>query len=396
MASIYPKKNSPYIWLRYKRGNGLWAGKQTSYRWGNLGEERQAKLLARRQSEIEATRAGLTRASGAAFDAWVLPWLLATYSAASQSATLAIYKRHWRNIQKFLADHDLRAPMHIERKHVVAHLHWRMKSAGRNTAIQEIKFFGAILREACARGLIAQNPYARPGLKRDAAPEKIPWKDAEIAAAARHLDREKSLWMRCAFYCGLYQACRLRQCEIPLGQIRFDLGVIQYPDHLVKGRSGYTQPIDPRFEPILRTLVAEARRKKQHVLCTVPWDASLRLRRTFDRAGLPHLVHHGLRVTWITRAAEQGIPESQAMAFCHHESREVHRIYKKLSAVEIAHVPALMRLPVLSASGVGAGLQPATCDSGVASLSCRKAVRSRVQNRRKSSVARRRNTARDH
>ena len=73
----------------------------------------------------------------------------------------------------------------------------------------------------------------------------------------------------------------------------------------------------------------------------------MRLRKSLDRAKLQGYVHHGLRATWITRAAESGVPESLAMAFCHHGSREVHRVYKRLSVIGLEHVPAMVAIPAL-------------------------------------------------
>lgn len=360
MASIYTKKGSSFFWLRYKDATGRWRGKQTGYRLGNLGDQRQAKLLARKQSEIEAERVTVT---GDAFADWVLPWLIATYGGA-ETTTLDVYSRMWRTLTKFLVAHDISRAAQLERKHVTGYLAWRTVTASRNMAIQEIKMMGMILGEAISRGQCATNPFSKPGLVRDKAADKSVWSDTEIIAAAAHFEKFRSRWMRCAFYFGLYQACRLRQCQVPLAAIRFDLNVIQYPDRLVKGHAGFTQPIDARFRDILHGLVAEARAAGETSLCKVPWDASLRLRQSLNRIGYPHLVHHGLRVTWITRAAENGIPESQAMAFCHHESREVHRIYKKLSSVGIAHVPALMSLPALPGPARAEDEPQATTGSG--------------------------------
>lgn len=308
-----------------------------------MGDVRQARLLARRQSEVEASRADVTR--GGRFDEWVLPWLIDKYGAM-ETTTPEIYKRTWRTVLKFLAARDLATPGHISREHAGEYLRWRTLSAARNTAIGDLKLMAMVMDEAVSRRLCAANPLRRLGLKKDRAKEKIVWADEDIIKAARHFDSVGSHWMRCVFYLGLFQACRLRQCAVPLTAIRLDLGVIQWPGAGVKGGEGYAQPIDDRLRPILTELIAAA---KGPTLCVVPWDASIRLRRSLDRAGLHGLSHHGLRATWITRAAEAGVAESLAMAFCHHSSREVHRVYKKLSSIGLAHVPGLIALPFSSA-----------------------------------------------
>jgi len=366
MASLYHKGDSQFIWLRYLSSERKWKGKPTSYRWANLGDVRQARLLARRQTEAEAAN----RADrGERLDEWVLPWLIEKYGKA-ETSTAGVYKRWWRAIGRYLDETGVATAGQVRRELAGKYLLWRgQHGGGRNSAIAEIKLLAMVIDEAKARGHCHENPLRRLGLKRDKAEEKIVWSDADIIAAAAHFEREKSHWMLCAFYFGLYQAARLRQCQLPLSAIRISAGVIHYPGHLVKGGEGFSQPIDARFVPILKRLVAAA---TGSTICVVPWDASIRLRRSLDRAGLPGLCHHGLRATWITRAAQAGISESQAMAFCHHESREVHRVYKKLSSISIAHVPALMSLPALSAAVDAPAAKP-----GNASASRKSRIRDR-------------------
>ena len=344
MASIYRKGGSEKIWLRYRGKDGKWRGASTKYRWSNLGDVRQAKLMARRQGEIEAERSEPENAHR--LDQWVLPWLIDKYGAM-KTTTPEIYKRTWRTVQKFLAEQKIITADQITREHAGFYLRWRQKSAARNTAIGDLKLLGMVVDEAISRKHCLTNPLRRLGLKKDRSKEKLIWTDDDIRRAAEHFEREKSHWMLCVFYLGLFQACRLRQCAIPVSAIRLDLGVIHWPGERVKGGEGYSQPIDGRFHPILERLMRGA---EEGILCVVPWDASLRLRRSLDRAGLQGLSHHGLRATWITRAAEAGVPESLAMAFCHHASREVHRVYKRLSSVGITHVPALISFPTFSAS----------------------------------------------
>ncbi|GEM_PF-2234856 len=347
MASIYHKGSDPRIWLRYKDERGKWKGKPTSYHWNNIGEVRQANRLAQLASDREAEQCN---SSTAEFSTWVMPWLNVRYGGLNatsqpQTTTLAIYTRSWRMLSRFLKKQNLPVPSLIRRDFIERYMTWRKATAGRNTIIGEIKLMGMVMKEAVTRAHCSENPLTRPGLRKAPAKEKKVWSDEALSKGVRHVMKHGSHWMQCVVFLGIYQACRLRQCAIPLDGIRLDLNVIQYHGSIVKGGKDFAQPIDPRFKPILERLTADARKLGLKTLCEVPWDASLRLRKAFDRAGLEGYSHHGLRVTWITRAAENGVPESQAMAFCHHESVEVHRIYKKLSVLQIAHVPAAMRLP---------------------------------------------------
>lgn len=345
MASVYRKGESDIIWVRYKDAEGKWKGKATGYRWSNAGDVRQAGLVVRRLSEEEAAARAAGSQSDRVLDDWVLPWIIGTYAGGSAN-TLTNYKRLWRTLSKWRKLRNINVAAQIRREHAMEYLQWRMKSAGKNQAISELKFLSMVLKEAKGRGHIAENPLTKLGLKKTPQAEKLLWQDHHLVKAAKYLEKHGKHWMVCAFYFGVYQAARLRQCQVPISAIDFEAGVIHYPAACVKGRTGFSQPIDPRFIPKLQQLVDYAHgHQKDGMLCTLPWDASLQFRHAFDAARLPGLCHHGLRATWITRAASAGVSESLAMAFCHHESREVHRIYKQLTSVAVAHVPALLSLP---------------------------------------------------
>ena len=343
MASIYHKNGSPVIWIRYKNEEDKWKGKPRQYRWNNFGEVRQAKLLARKQTEIEQTRP--RRGSHYDFDAWVVGWLTGKYGGNNRG-TLESYLQTWRPIKRFLDANDLTAPHQIKREFAESYLAARTKKVCRNTAIRDIKIFGMILEEALRREYITANPLRRLGLKRAPAKHKDVWEDDEIWKVAEALVKTPR-WMRCTFFFGLYQACRLRQCQLDLSAVDFSRNTICYPASLMKTAVDFAQPIDPRFAPILKRLVAEAGRAGDTKLCTVPWDASLKYRAMFKRLKLTHLCHHGLRATWITRAAINGVKETEAMAFVFHSSREVHGVYRRLISIPTAHVPAAVSLPAI-------------------------------------------------
>jgi integrase len=391
MASIYTKNGSKLIWIRYKDAAGVWRGKPSGYSTENFGERRQAELLARRQSEIEKTRA---QNVGAAFEDWVLPWIVMKYGGTQN--TLNAYRGHWQKLAKFCAHADIHFAPQIRREFAQQYLAWRTDEtggAGRNTAIQEIKFMGMVLEEGIPRGFCDTNPLRKLGMKKDRSLGKELWTDEQIRVVQAHIEKTKTLWQRVTFYFGLYQACRLRQCQVPLAGIRLNIGTIQYPDVVVKGGEAYSQPIDPRFLPILEELLHTAKKANMKRLCDVKWDASLIWRTTLDRCGFQHISHHGLRATWITRAAESDVPEGLAMAFCHHSNAEVHRVYKKISVSAIAHIPASVPLPSFGALLPGRraeGAPPAMPDNvGSASVSQTPLRnRDRVRNRRRFANAR--------
>ena len=184
MASIYHKNDSPYIWIRYKNEANKWKGKPTKYRWENFGEVRQAKLLARKQTEIEQTRA--PRGSHQDFDVWVVSWLTSKYGGTNRR-TFESYLQTWRPLKGYLAANGLTSPHQIRREFAESYLTARTKKTSRNTAIRDIKIFGMILEEAMQREFITMNPMRRLGLKRAPAKHKEVWKDEEIQKVAAAL-----------------------------------------------------------------------------------------------------------------------------------------------------------------------------------------------------------------
>ena len=223
-------------------------------------------------------------------------------------------------------------------------LEWRKeKGGGRNTAIAEIKAMGTILDEAVARGYMTANPFRKLGFKQEEQKRKMPWtlQQVEVAVAAAE-EVERFGWLHVVLLLGRYQAIRLNQCQAPLVDVDLRRRIIHYPDSLVKGGKGYSQPIDPEFYPILCEIVEYRRKLGKSTLCDLPLCSSVLIRRFLDGlserdgdSGFKLLCHHGLRATWITQAALAGIPETLAKRFVNHASSEVHAIYQRITADDL-------------------------------------------------------------
>jgi hypothetical protein len=104
----------------------------------------------------------------------------------------------------------------------------------------------------------------------------------------------------------------------------------------------------------LRAIVIMRQSQGAATLCDVPVVA-LEWRRFLDSLGLPELSHHGLRATYITRAALAGVPMSLVMKFVNHASTEVHRIYQVIGVDDLRSIHELIKLPLTN------GLTAATC-----------------------------------
>jgi integrase len=335
MASTYLRKDSPFIWISYKSVSGLWKNTNTGYRQDNIGDRKQAEKLAKRKSLEEMANKPST-VGGHGWEVWVVPWINERWGNRTNRTPLLYTNYFWRWLQYF-KEIEIPQPSALRREHVTGYLDWRKKRGGeRNTAIHEIKFLGMLMDEAVNRGYATVNPARRLHIEKTAPKEKVPWSELEIEQVENALtERDNYGWMHVTFLMGLYQAVRLRQAQIPSSCIDFRRRIIAYPADRVKGGKSYSQPIDPDFFPILQGLVEHRKLIGSPLLCEIPLLASVEWRSFLDELGLKHLVHHGLRATWITRAALSGTPESLAKRFVNHASSQIHVIYQKITADDL-------------------------------------------------------------
>ena len=346
MASTYRRKDSPFIWLKYKAPSGAWKNKNSGYRWDNIGDRQQAERLAKKLSLEEMSIKPIKPMGG--WD-WVVPWIGTKWGNVSEpNSTANRYGKYFQRWLKFFEERDIPTLSAFRREHIDEYLVWRKNHKGnRNTGIHEIKFLAQVLDEALNRGFIHQNPARKLRLAKDDPAEKLPWSDHEIAAVETALEqRDRFGWMHVTFLMGYYQAVRLRQSQIPLSCIDLKRQIIEYPSASVKrfrggSKKGYSQPIYPEFYPLLQEIITHRKRIDKSTLCDIPdhnngeTPASVQWREFLDTLGFRHLCHHGLRATWITQAALRGIPETLAKRFVNHASSQVHEIYQKITATDL-------------------------------------------------------------
>jgi integrase len=112
---------------------------------------------------------------------------------------------------------------------------------------------------------------------------------------------------------------------------------------VIKGGRPRSQPIDPKFLPILSEIVEHRRKLNKTTLSDLPLLSGVEMRRFLDGlidkdARFSELSYHGLRTAWITRAAssEGKITETFAKRFVDHASTEIHEIYQRISATDLS------------------------------------------------------------
>lgn len=346
-VTVYPKAGRPVWYAAFpcpRSGKRIF--RATEFRRDDPAGERKAWDWARAQ----AREGLLARKEGGRCEwgNWVEPWLRLKYRKQNSSLTNAL--NWWSWVSLYLREQGCATPRALDRDLVMGYIPWRLaleKRNGRrvcfNSALQEVKFLGRVMREAILRKFAEVNPAEKLGLKKDKAPEKPEISDAEVAlirgrlaVLEGHLPLAER-WMSVSFEIALHQGCRAKATQIPMERIDLEAGTIRFHE---KRDQVFTVPIHPELRPLLEALRAEG----AVVTCRLPkgsairWTKFFKGRREPDRSltpFLPHLCFHCTRVTVITRLARAGVPIQQAMAYVHHASELIHRIYQRLKAEDL-------------------------------------------------------------
>lgn len=349
MASTYTRPDSPFIHIRQKI-DGKWKSQRTGYRKDKPREVEHAEKLATRLGEEERKEHATFRNDH--WDDWVDRWLVDHYGR-EHSQTFTVYTRYWRRLRPWLIGERITAPRQLTFNICMRYkLDREKQGVGVNTVIHELKFLGVVMNEAIRRELATHNPCVKMGLKRTPQKRKEAWTEEQVRKVADKI-HTKPDWMLATFILGLYQAARLRQCEVPLSDIDLERRRIVYwktleGRPLTKGNKPFAQPIAASALPLLRDLIDRRKAGGHKTLCDMPTTPSLLWRQFLDSlGGCEDISHHGLRATWITRAAlsREKISREEAKRFVNHGSTAIHEIYQRLNADDVAHVADALHLP---------------------------------------------------
>jgi hypothetical protein len=290
-------------------------------------------------------------AGGSEWGQWVDDWLHLRYRTQASSLTNAL--NWWSWLSLWLREVGCNTPRALDRSMVMRYPQWRTaqrKRSGKrvsfNSAIQEIKLLARIMDEAIARGFAEKNPAARMGLKKDPPPEKPELTDGAVEIVRRELDRlEGALplrerWRSIAFEVALHTGCRHGETEVPFDLVDWAGNTMRFRDS--KHNKFYTIPIHPGLRALLDRLRAEGATRTVALpvkrISSQTWSRFFkRLGRKYaDRPEMQGLCFHSTRVTVITRFARDGVPIQQAMAYVHHGSELIHKIYQRLRPADVA------------------------------------------------------------
>jgi len=220
MASIYKKQNSPFWFIQFIDSDGTRRNKSTGLRADNPAETVKARTLRAQLEAKELNRHAGESISGGGWDTWV-PQYLERHCESPR--TLERYSGTWSWLAFWLQEMRYHSPRAITYRNALEYLDWRTnykkktgKTAGRNTAIMELKLLAMIMGEAVRLGHADANPLVSLKLRRDKAAKKPELTDKEISEIREALTTEPE-WMQIAFDIALHTGCRLREsaCVAP-------------------------------------------------------------------------------------------------------------------------------------------------------------------------------------
>jgi integrase len=343
MASIYRKKGSPFWFIQYIDSEGVRRNKSTELRADSPAETVKARAMRASMEAKELTRSGGPLDEGG-WDAWVTQFL---ERHCESPRTLERYRDAWKWLAFWLQDRRYHSPRAITYRNALEYIEWRTgykkksgRTAGRNTAIFELKTFAMIMGEAVRLGHANANPLVSLKLKRDMPAKKPELSDKDIGEIREALKAEPE-WMRNAFEIALHTGCRLRETRIPLSCVDFAEDKITFPSPKGGESRAFSVPMPSALRPLLERLL----KAKQKFTVEFPFQPSRRWQQFFIKIKKAHLCFHCLRVTYVNRLRRAGVPREAAMRLVNHSSELIHQIYQRERVEDVAQWRDAVRFP---------------------------------------------------
>jgi integrase len=337
MACLYPKKRSPFWYVKYTDRTGRVRNQSTGLRVDSAADTEKANLLRAEMEVAERSRAVVT-ATG---DGWefALPFLRQRCAGAGKARTRERYEACWRQVSHWLTLNHVHGPSQVTHRHLEEYLRWRSSqvkpSSGRkvswNCAMLDIAPWSLVMQKAVWLGIIKANPLLRHGFKKEELEKVKPEvTDAEFALILPALKAEAKAdpskrWMLESFLIGMETGCRLRETAIPLKCVDFEAKIITFPAPKGGRKKAFSIPMPAKLEPLLRRMRDEGRK----VTVKFPFQPSRQWSLFFARLRMSHLCFHCLRVTKVTRLRREGVPREVAMRLVNHSSELIHLLYDR-------------------------------------------------------------------
>lgn len=327
MASLYPKKRSPFWYIRYADPlTGKPRDESTRLRCDSTEETRRAR---QRCAQHTANELSVPARRGEDWESWIDEFLIVHYA---NPLTLKRARAAWFNLVAYLRSKRIPAPRHLTREHCMNYLAWRttsaeprtfgLRKAKHNTARVELQFLSAIMREAVFRGKASANPVLQLGIGRAPGKIKPEMTEEQIKVIEARLLAEANEAMQIAWDIAMLHVCRLRETCVPLEDVNLVERTITF--HTKGGRS-QTKLLHPKLIPLFRRLKNEGR----EFAYEMPNNWSKKWKYFFKRCGFPELSFHCTRVTGVNTLRRKGVDPRTARDYVGHSSVIVNRGYER-------------------------------------------------------------------
>jgi integrase len=342
MAYLYRKDRSPFWYVVYSDANKKEVHRSTGLRADNPNDTAKAKALRAELEAKEHHRTPVVNSEG--WDTWVPKYL---ERHCETKRTLERYTCNWKWLALWLQTRRLHSPRAITYRNALEYIDWRTtfkkksgKSAGRNTAIMELKLFAMIMGEAVRLDHAEANPLVSLKLRKERSARKPEMTDKEIQVILNAL-KEEPEWMQTAFEISLHTGCRLRETRIPIDCLDFAENKITFPSP----KGGEDRAFSIPMPSALRPLLTRIRKAKKKFTLDFPFQPSRRWQQFFIKIKMPHLCFHCLRVTYVNRLRRARVPREAAMRLVNHASDLVHQIYQREKVEDVAQWRDAVQFP---------------------------------------------------
>ena len=343
MAYLYRKDRSPFWYVVFHNADRKEVHRSTGLRADNPNDTAKAKALRAELEAKEHHRAPVV--NDGAWENWV-PKYFERHCEANR--TFERYNGNWKWLALWLQTERLYTPRSITYRNALGYIDWRTtfkkksgRTAGRNTAVMELKLLAMIMGEAVRLGYADANPLVSLKLKRAKSRRKPELSDTDITEIREALKDEPE-WMRDAFEISLHTGCRLRETRIPMDCLDFSEGRITF----ASPKGGEIRAFSIPMPTALRPRLMRIRKSGRKVTVELPFQPSRRWQQFFIKIGKPHLCFHCLRVTYVNRLRRAGVPREAAMRLVNHSSELVHQVYQREKVDDVAKWRDAVEFPV--------------------------------------------------
>lgn len=357
MATLYPRKDSPFFWIKYRGKNGRIIQESTGCRKHMAIDIRRAKALEAERTAEELRRNVPVHTKREQGWAWVRDFLRLRNGAREQ--TMNHNLRCWTTMEMFLDEKKIPSPANLTREHCFDYMTWRREPkpkqgkffACHNTALHEVKLLGSVAQEAVNRGMLTANPCLRLNIGKQAVKKKPELTEADCAliraSIAKETDPAIRDFLSNSFEIARHQGCRITETSL---NPQTDVEIFKGPGRnnkrglitfLAKGGKRFTTVLHPNLIPLFERLKAQGKTRtwatpegRVFSWASGYWFRFLR------RIGLKEkgVTFHCTRVTVISELARNDVHISKAKSFVGHASTAIHEIYQRLNVSDVAGV----------------------------------------------------------